>query len=259
MPNQPKMYDVECLICNKTFKTNSQNIKRGHGKYCSKECRLSNSQQTYNCSFCNKIFVSGKSRTKKSKTSTFFCSNECKYKAASSLESKYITGPFGKTDGVTTYRTRALWILDNKCSCCGYDQYIEMLDIDHVDGNRANNTIENLQVLCVMCHAIKTRLPDEFIKIFGKPIERKCKGCQIILENNRRFYCIECSKTQQADKIRETKIEWPSKEEMIKLISSTSILQISKKLGVSDNAVRKYCKSKEIEYKKLSPFSYQSS
>ena len=30
------------------------------------------------------------------------------------------------------------------------------LDIDHIDGNRENNDIINLQTLCANCHRLKT-------------------------------------------------------------------------------------------------------
>ena len=31
------------------------------------------------------------------------------------------------------------------------------LDVDHIDGDRGNNDIKNLQTLCKPCHKIKTR------------------------------------------------------------------------------------------------------
>jgi hypothetical protein len=159
MPNKPKMHDVNCNVCSKQFQTTSQNIKRGHGKYCSSACRNSVNQETYTCSFCSTEFVSTKSRKNKSKTNHLFCSNDCKYKAASSLASTYSTGPAPKEIGLHTYRNRALIMLKNKCVRCGYDEHIQLLDVDHIDSNRQNNDITNLQILCVMCHAIKTRLP----------------------------------------------------------------------------------------------------
>ena len=40
-----------------------------------------------------------------------------------------------------------------KCSFCGFIPIdICQLDIDHIDGNRNNNDISNLQVLCANCH-----------------------------------------------------------------------------------------------------------
>jgi hypothetical protein len=33
----------------------------------------------------------------------------------------------------------------------------KMLDVDHRDGDRSNNAQDNLVVLCVWCHATKTR------------------------------------------------------------------------------------------------------
>ena len=35
-----------------------------------------------------------------------------------------------------------------------------MLDVHHVDGIRQNNHPDNLEVLCVWCHALKTRKID---------------------------------------------------------------------------------------------------
>lgn len=33
----------------------------------------------------------------------------------------------------------------------------KLLDVDHIDGNRANNEPQNLQTLCKPCHKIKTK------------------------------------------------------------------------------------------------------
>lgn len=159
MPNKPKMHDVICEKCNSTFQTTSQNIKRGYGKFCSSNCRGSRAKEEFTCSFCSKSFISTKSRKNKTKTNHLFCSNDCKYKAASSLTSTYSTGPAPKEIGLSTYRNRALIMLKNECVRCGYHEHVELLDVDHIDSNRQNNDISNLQILCVMCHAIKTRLP----------------------------------------------------------------------------------------------------
>ena len=33
----------------------------------------------------------------------------------------------------------------------------KLLDVDHIDGNRANNESQNLQTLCKPCHKVKTK------------------------------------------------------------------------------------------------------
>lgn len=45
---------------------------------------------------------------------------------------------------------------------------------------------------------------------------------------------------------RPTKIKWPSDQELLKLVSEHSMVQVGKKLGVSDNAVRKRLKSRGL-------------
>lgn len=47
-------------------------------------------------------------------------------------------------------------IKEHKCECCGLTEWMGdliPLELDHVDGNHFNNTIENLKVLCPNCHA----------------------------------------------------------------------------------------------------------
>jgi hypothetical protein len=73
-------------------------------------------------------------------------------------------------DGSGSYRERAKKEYGEYCSnptCPIKGAAIsiprELLDVDHIDNNRSNNDIQNLQVLCVWCHAIKTRLGRERI------------------------------------------------------------------------------------------------
>jgi hypothetical protein len=68
------------------------------------------------------------------------------------------------TNGKGSYRNRAFRYYGAKCSnnkCIigkkGIKVPKKMLDVDHIDCNRENNKLENLQVLCVWCHALKTR------------------------------------------------------------------------------------------------------
>lgn len=45
----------------------------------------------------------------------------------------------------------------HKCEVCNYEKWLNnkiKLEIHHVDGNRTNNNIENLQLLCPNCHSM---------------------------------------------------------------------------------------------------------
>lgn len=58
--------------------------------------------------------------------------------------------------GISSYRKFALDYYDNKCCICGYNN-VEALEVHHLDKDRYNNEIENLEVLCANCHTIRHR------------------------------------------------------------------------------------------------------
>jgi cytochrome c553 len=46
----------------------------------------------------------------------------------------------------------------NKCEQCGFIPVDRIqLDVDHKDGNRANNDPDNIWTLCANCHRLKTK------------------------------------------------------------------------------------------------------
>lgn len=47
------------------------------------------------------------------------------------------------------YRDRAIKEHGEACQACGRTQYVE---VHHIDGDRSNNTVENLIPLCTACH-----------------------------------------------------------------------------------------------------------
>ena len=44
-----------------------------------------------------------------------------------------------------------------ECNICGLKpENTIVLDVDHIDGNKKNNNLSNLQTLCANCHRVKT-------------------------------------------------------------------------------------------------------
>lgn len=131
-------------------------------KYCSRGCSDRASQEareTQACAFCGAMITR---LPKKFKSPLSFCGRSCKDKAQ--RLSSGILKIEHYQDGRASYRPRAFAHLGPRCMVCGYDEDPRMLDVDHIDGNRANNDLHNLQVLCVWDHAVKTRL-GKYVKL----------------------------------------------------------------------------------------------
>lgn len=51
----------------------------------------------------------------------------------------------------------------DECSFCGFvPVHSCQLDVDHIDGNKKNNDVSNLQTLCANCHRLKTQLQKDW-------------------------------------------------------------------------------------------------
>jgi len=61
---------------------------------------------------------------------------------------------YGIYYGKAKYKYRSL-IEKEKCENCSFfPTHKCQLDIDHIDGNKKNNSISNLMVLCANCHRL---------------------------------------------------------------------------------------------------------
>lgn len=66
----------------------------------------------------------------------------------------------GKYPGYQTFKLKnrllSLGIKENKCEICGITEWNGKplnMELHHIDGNKNNNSLENLQILCPNCHA----------------------------------------------------------------------------------------------------------
>lgn len=151
-----------------------------------------------------------------------------------------------------------------KCEECGLTEWNNKkisLELHHIDGDRTNNIIENLQLLCPNCHSQTKNFRSK--KLNGRKIintiddindinvkmniikkekvkkEKETKKlyiCPICGEksDNKKFCSIKCYNEYQSKNIA-------SKEELLLDINELkSKVQIGKKYNVSDNAVKKW-------------------
>lgn len=138
-------------------------------------------------------------------------------------------------------------LLEEKCSCCGLGNEWQgkfiSLQLDHKDGDRCNNQLENLRILCPNCHSQTESFAGKRKKKLNKVRKtisiNKCVFCGLEYgaKNTSQKYCsYECHKKSLR------KVERPSKEQLQKEISESSFVQVGKKYGVSDNTIRKWLK-----------------
>ena len=121
----------------------------------------------------------------------------------------------------------------NKCECCGIDSWNNkplMCQLHHINGDNTDNRLENLQILCPNCHS----QTDSYCGAANKRKHYYCIDCWAEITSTA-TRCVKCS--------RISKIK-PSKDNLLlDFINLHSFLQVAKKYSVTDNAVRRWCKS----------------
>lgn len=131
----------------------------------------------------------------------------------------------------------------NICEICGQKPFHNgkelTLQLHHINGNHQDNRIENLQILCPNCHS----QTDNFAKRNIKKKQYFCKECGAEISKGAQL-CPKCLGKSRRISNR------PSKEELFELIKTKSFCEIGRMYGVSDNAIRKWCKSYELPYLK---------
>lgn len=141
-------------------------------------------------------------------------------------------------------------IKDPICENCLNSQWIQFqipLELHHVNGNKFDNRIENLQLLCPNCHALTENYRGKNIKnknvklvITKRPVIKKEYFCSCGERINRKSkLCKKCWQLSQR------KAERPSYEILLKEIEETNYCVVGRKYRVSDNAIRKWIKQYE--------------
>jgi predicted nucleic acid-binding Zn ribbon protein len=133
--------------------------------------------------------------------------------------------------------------------------------VHHLDGDRSNNNPKNLLVIERSQHVkihewLNAGAPFGEIQLVNRvncgkskwAELRRCPVCEDPIINTRANFC----SSSCAAKHRNKNSSRPNKAELQGVLESRmSMMAIGKKYGVSDNAVRKWCKSYDLDYKTI--------
>lgn len=179
---------------------------------------------------------------------------------------------------------------EKQCEICGISEWLDKpapLALDHINGINNDNRLENLRILCYNCHGqtetfcrgqvlektSKTKVklerqPKEYrpaipesdidilveqIKSFGFQGASEKTG---MTKNTIRKYLKHYGRYEEvarglSGKNQEQKIDWPSVDEIVIGLRESNYSVYSKKIGVSDNAIRKHLKREGYDPKTL--------
>lgn len=137
-----------------------------------------------------------------------------------------------------------------KCEWCGYDKHVEtchvkpICDFDENEQICVVNANDNLLLLCPNCHW-------EHDNVLKDLELKKRKTCQCGKSKNKySLVCRKCENNRRKNSVDVRKVLRPSMEELSVLVRSTSMVQLGKKFGVSDNTIRKWCMSYGIDFQR---------
>lgn len=171
--------DIVCATCHKTFYV--PHNRKHTAKYCSKQCAGAGqtSKGVKVCDVCGYEFEFIATRANTAK----YCSRSCYYAAMKGRGSvkhscihcgaeffdspskgrKYCSRACVNKSSKKTFKPKYSTVrkmmlargMIVHCNRCGYGEHPEILGVHHIDRNRKNNDISNLEVLCPNCHSLE--------------------------------------------------------------------------------------------------------
>lgn len=147
-------------------------------------------------------------------------------------------------------------LLPYECKECGISEWRGhrlSLHLDHINGNRNDDRLENLRFLCPNCHSLtetycraKHWAPQDSPKKDGRRISH-CVECGAEIS----FHGLRCRKCESQKRVQDqsgAKIDWPSLDVLREMVARTSYAETARQLGVSDNAVRKHIRVRSVNW-----------
>lgn len=151
-------------------------------------------------------------------------SAEVKAAAAKPLAAHLVLG-----SSISSYALKLkLWnakLLPRTCQECGQGELWNaqrlVLQLDHVKGNRRDNRLENLRIVCPNCHTQTHTFAGR-----GKASRPR----------------VPRERAPEKAHVSRDKVEWPDNKRLLELVWTYPLSKLAVKLGISDTAIRKRCK-----------------
>ena len=110
-------------------------------------CVKNQLREIVKCDYCGKEFEKLKSELAKSKSGYHYSSRECGNRHKNQIRKQN-----GEWEESANYRLKAFEIYPHKCLCCGWNEDERILEVHHINENHNDNDINNLCILCPICH-----------------------------------------------------------------------------------------------------------
>lgn len=145
-----ELVELHCLDCGHKWSTTAQNILylSKCTKHACPNCGTQKNGQMFQCAYCGKEIYRVKSKIERNESGHFYCSTTCGNRHKNIIRES--SGEW--MQATSTYRRRALLTYEHKCAVCGWDEDERVLEVHHIDENREHNEVENLCILCPICH-----------------------------------------------------------------------------------------------------------
>lgn len=136
-------------------------------------------------------------------------------------------------------------LLECRCYKCGLVNWVEgplSLQLEHINGVNNDNRLENLTLLCPNCHS-------QTPTYAGRNTTQTRQMRRAHAETLKQPKEPKMPKMPKMPKPRPRKVPLPPKVVLYELLLNHPFTKVAEMFGVTDNAVRKWCKSYGIPYK----------
>ena len=147
----PRNPNTTCFMCGNNIYRKPCELKRNKGKaYCSQLCYGRSCRKEKPCVVCKKPILAGLNK--------ITCSRACSNRHRAGIRYK-IGRPKDKVKSQKALKTRLINQRGSICERRSYDR-VQILQIHHIDRDRQNNALTNLELLCPNCHCEEHQLED---------------------------------------------------------------------------------------------------